>query len=185
MKLYTRNPNQIKKIQNDFDLRHTHRYSTISFPSYKHIPGLTPHPVADEKGHSYGLKRPKITELTVTNWQNNEQYLFSIDLFNYAYFWEAHEHLEEFWKSSINLQEKIFIQGLIQLSAAYLKWVQGFDDGFHKLTSKGLDKICLTEKNFTRLFGINLKSIINENKKFINSYNKANSYPPIITLLMD
>lgn len=185
MKLYTRDPNQIKALQNEFDLRHPNRYSSLIFPSYKHIPGLTPHPVADKHGHSYGIKPAEITELTISNWQNSEQYLLSIDLFNYAYFWEAHEHLEDFWKLSTNLQEKLFIQGLIQLSAAYLKWLQGFDDGFHKLTSKGLDKICLTEKKYTKLFGINLKSFIDENKKFINSDNIINSYPPVITLFME
>ena len=174
--------NQIKTIHNYFDLRHPKRYSTLQFPGYRHIPGMTPHPVFDQQGHSFGKSQLEVIEISKNNWSINEPYLFAIDLFNYGYFWESHEHLEDFWKVSSKLQEKSFIQGLIQLSAAYLKWVQGLDEGFHKLSSKGLKKILLAQKLSPNVFGIDIISFIDANTKFLNSNDLTNSNPPVIEL---
>ena len=188
MILQKRTPFQIKSIHNDIDSESDslsrRRYSNLEFPSYRHIPGLTPHPISHENGHSFGKKQSKIEELTEKNWSTNEPYLFAIDLFNYAYYWEAHEQLEEFWKVSNNMQEKKFIQGLIQLSAAYLKWIQGFEEGFQKLSSKGLQKTIDANKYFSNHFGINLITFIEANKKFLNSREQEKYFPPLIYLML-
>jgi hypothetical protein len=43
-----------------------------------------------------------------------------VDLFNHAYWWEAHEAWEGLWSHAEGTQ-RLFLQGLIQLAAALLK----------------------------------------------------------------
>ena len=57
------------------------------------------------------------------DWQSCELYLYGIDLFNYGYWWEAHEALETVWHAAGQKSTLCgtFIQGLIQLAGAQLK----------------------------------------------------------------
>ena len=99
------------------------RYSTRPFPPYRFILGETPHPTADPEGHSFGKFDEYPGILTPENWPTNEMYLYGVDLDNYAYWWEAHEAFEVLWgefpRGSL---ESDFLQGLIKISAAFLKW---------------------------------------------------------------
>ena len=62
------------------------------FPPYRHIPGVTPHPIRDPRGHSYGIEEVHdVDPLPPELWQQNEDYLYGVDLYNFAYWWEAHE----------------------------------------------------------------------------------------------
>lgn len=91
------------------------------FPPYRHIPGVTPHPIKDPAGHSYGaeeLTKPQI--LSPESWRTNEDYLYGVDLYNFAYWWEAHEAWEGLWHQAED-DYRLFLQGLIQISAALIK----------------------------------------------------------------
>jgi predicted metal-dependent hydrolase len=63
-----------------------------------------------------------------------------VNLFNEQHFWHAHEAWEEIWLHARG-EEKVFLQGLIQLAAAYHHVQRGtfsggvrlFDAAFHKL----------------------------------------------------
>ena len=146
---------------------------------------MTPHPISDKNGHSYNKSRIEFVQISMDSWQRNEEYLYAIDLFNNAFYWEAHETLEEFWLKMDNAQYKLFLQGLIQVSAAYLKWVQGIAEGMNKLTSKGLKKISEVSQTFQYLFGINLNYFIEINNKFLSEKHISESLPPAIILQMD
>lgn len=117
------------------------------FPPYRHLPGDTPHPRKHPRGHSHGI--PDLCEsppLTATNWGTNAAYLYGVDLFNYAYWWEAHEQWEGLWLQT-NEQPKEgdlsrdYLQGLIQASASLLKWHQGYAEGMRRLEVRARSRL--------------------------------------------
>ena len=63
--------------------------------------------------------------LDPTMWYDCESYLYGVDLFNHAYWWEAHEAWEGPWRAAGRQSATgFFLQGLIQISVARLKWSQ-------------------------------------------------------------
>lgn len=121
-----------------------HRYSSRPFPSYRFVPGEAPHPTRDPKGHSYNKQPEELASFDPENWNYCEEYLYGIDLFNYGYWWEAHEALETVWVAVGRRTETgAFIQGLIQIAVAHLKWFQGFHDTAKRMASEGLEKMQL------------------------------------------
>ena len=98
------------------------RYTERPFPFYRYIPGLHPHPVNSSEGHSYGDEEVEYSSWDSDKWRENEDYLYGVDLFNYHFYWEAHEAWEGLWISSVrNSSEHRFLQGLIKCGAAFLK----------------------------------------------------------------
>ncbi len=108
--------------------------SSIELPAYAFIPGTSlPHPIRDPRGHSYGRKRISPPALTNDNWSTHKNYLVGLDLFNYGYYWEAHEEWERLWKSSgpDSLTGR-FLKGLVKLSAAGVKVREGSIHGVRR-----------------------------------------------------
>ena len=102
------------------------RYSKYPFPKRKYIPGKSIHP--RKAPDLYPI--PELPQCILTNandnWLKCERYLYAIDLFNFGYWWEAHEVLEGVWMQSGRKTElALFIQSIIQISAALLKDSQG------------------------------------------------------------
>jgi hypothetical protein len=94
-----------------------------SFPAYRFVPGLYPHPTRDPKGHSYQSGRPQEhPSWSPDQWNTLETYLRGVDLFNRFYFWEAHEVWEALWTSlPANNDAARFLQGIIHITASFLK----------------------------------------------------------------
>lgn len=119
------------------------RYSSRAFPAYRFTPGRDPHPIANPLGHSYqppGSERPHHEPVTPEAWRECEPYLYACDLYNHAYWWEAHEEWEGIWKGFLKgSAPRRFLQGLIQVSACHLKLYLGHLDGVERLrrTSAG------------------------------------------------
>lgn len=116
------------------------RWTNVELPAYRHVPGLSPHPVNHPDGHSYrppGSPEPHgdpAIERLPDGWATCVSYLFGIDLFNHRYFWEAHEAWEEVWHAvGHRTVPGHFVQGLIQISAAHLKRHVGNSRGVAKL----------------------------------------------------
>jgi uncharacterized protein len=64
--------------------------------------------------------------ISADRWQESDDYLYGVDLYNFAYWWECHELFEAFWRAAGRETEQgHFFQGLIQLAAANLKLAQG------------------------------------------------------------
>src|SRR2546428_13978077 len=63
-----------------------------------------------------------------------------IRLFNDEHFFEAHEVLEDVWKQEHG-EPRLFLQGLIQISAAYHHYQNGNLVGAATLLQRGADKI--------------------------------------------
>lgn len=106
------------------------------------MPGETPHPTRDPRGHSYGIHPDTLASFNAEDWARCSEYLYGIDLFNHGYWWEAHEALEAVWVAAGRHTEAgSFVQGLIQIAAAELKWFQGYFRPAERLAAKGLEKI--------------------------------------------
>ncbi len=119
-----------------------HRYSTRPFPAYAYVPGQKPHPIRDPEGHSYNQHFEDPEVFNAREWQQCDAYLYGIDLFNYGFWWEAHESLEAVWHTAGRTTETgQFIQGLIQISVAHLKKHQGFTDVARRMSTEGLAKM--------------------------------------------
>jgi hypothetical protein len=117
------------------------RYSSLPFPEYRHRPGVTPHPVRDEGGHSY-KKESLPAAIEEGDWHTADTYLFAIDLINDGYFWEAHEQLEGLWLGTgRDTPIGQFLQGLIQAAAALLKLDAGKIESAGKLTQVAAAKL--------------------------------------------
>jgi len=107
------------------------------FPAYTFVPGLAAHPERDPGGHSYNKTNSDSIMYSDTNWQSSDAYKFGFDLFNFGYYWEAHESWEKIWqllKTNHNINH--YLKGLIKISAAGVKVLQknivGYDNHMTK-----------------------------------------------------
>jgi uncharacterized protein len=70
----------------------------------------------------------------------DHRYQKGLECFNSAQFYEAHEHWEEVWLE-IKGPDKSFLQGLIQVAAAFHHYSRANLTGTRKLLRKGLSKL--------------------------------------------
>jgi len=77
----------------------------------------------------------------------NEEYLYGIDLYNQAYWWECHESLEGLWHlTGHEGPEAQFLQGVIQVAAANLKRHMGVLDGARRLGGEAIRRLASVGK---------------------------------------
>lgn len=97
------------------------RYSNLDFPPYKFLPGKEQHP---EKagGYLHGVEK-KVSPVEEETFNQNQFYLYSIDLFNHGYYWESHVWWEALW-NEVGRTGPIgdTLKGLIKLAAAMVKF---------------------------------------------------------------
>ena len=99
---------------------HPPRYGSAPLPASRYVPGSgAEHP--GERVEAAGPE-PQLSEplLPRERWGEQASYIHGIDLFNHAFWWEAHETWEGLWARAEGTQ-RLFLQGLIQLAAALLK----------------------------------------------------------------
>src|SRR6266404_288662 len=88
---------------------------------------------------------------------HEKKHLFQagLDAFNSERFYDAHEHWEEVWLHTPN-PEKMFLQGLIQVAAAYHHHSKANRLGTQKLLQAGIVKL----ENFPEVHrGLELESL--------------------------
>lgn len=126
------------------------RYSSRPLPPYRFIPGINAHPVRDPDGHSFG-REEKMTD-------EQEEFLFGVDLYNQAYWWESHEAWENIWmKKDKESDAGQFLQGLIQISAALIKWHLHQREGMAKLYKIGLGRLQSVADHHPIFMGVDLR----------------------------
>lgn len=156
---------------------HTKRYSGIDLPKFRYIPGQGPHPRHLAKG-SHFPELPSPIPLSLESWQDSVHYRYAVDLFNYGYWWEAHEVLEVLWvQAKRETPTGIFLQGLIQISAALLKESQALHKASLSLTAKGLPKISTKSGLF---LGLEIEPFLGEVEAFLSGQRPS---PPLIVLV--
>ena len=97
------------------------RLTNSELPPYAFLPGSHPHP-EKEGGHGFGteLKTHAISE---ENFQDHQDYLYSIDLLNLGYYWESHVYLEAIWNQNGRKgNEADLLKALIKIGAAGVKY---------------------------------------------------------------
>jgi len=115
------------------------RYSNLAFPPYRFVPGLNPHPRNHPQGHSYGQIDTEPPSWDPGAWRTLTPYLYGIDLYNFAYWWECHETLEGLWISAgRHTPHARFVQGLIQIAAANLQSHRNHRVASLSLADKGI-----------------------------------------------
>jgi uncharacterized protein len=108
----------------------TPRYTKRDLPPYAYVPGQHPHPISDPRGHSHGHTPQVKLPLDETAWHTNQDWLWAIDLFNHAFYWEAHEAWEGLWHAAGRRGPTAdFLKGLIKLAAAGVKAREGRLEG--------------------------------------------------------
>lgn len=117
------------------------RYTDLALPPYRFVPELgRPHPAEDPAGYLHGVEPDVEPLLPPARWRDQTSYLYGVDLFNLAYWWEAHEAWEGLWhqariREDSDAQQR-HLRGLIQLAGAMLKAHTGRSAGATKLAAR-------------------------------------------------
>ena len=158
---------------------HFPRYSKEALPPYRFIPGLSPHPRRDVDGHSYNQTEEKPAFINPQDWQLNHHYLLGVDLYNQAYWWESHEAWETIWHTTDkNSEYGQYLQGLIQISAAFIKWFLRQQDGLEKLFGIGFSRLQSVEKTQAIYMGHDLTAFLEKIKKHFEPVLQDKNYWP-------
>jgi len=97
------------------------RFSGHPLPAYRYVPGIAPHPRRDPRGHSFGRGEPRCAAWAPEQWHELPAWLYAVDLYNFAYWWESHEQLEALWiAGDRTTRHADFVRGLLQVAAALL-----------------------------------------------------------------
>jgi len=139
-----------------------------------------PHPRRHPQGHSYGMSEPEADPVAPEAWHTSETYLFGIDLYNFAYWWECHEQLEALWHAvGHETRQGHFLQGLVQIAAGNLRrfMEDGNDSAGTSLASKGLERLALFEGEH---MGIDVPRFCSEVRAY---FERRRSTPALITLV--
>lgn len=141
------------------------RHTQTKLPLYRFIPGLSPHPRRDPLGHAFNHPETKLDFIDPQEWQKNHDYLYGIDLYNNAYWWESHEAWESVWhttdKASAYGQ---YLQGLIQISAAFIKWFLNQHEGLVKLYTIGIGRLEFVAARHKDFMGLDVVSHVQKVK---------------------
>ena len=106
------------------------RYSDEPLPPYSYVPGFTPHPVSDPRGHMHGHLAATPDSLDPARWEESAAYRYGVDLFNHGLYWEAHEAWESLWHAAGRRGPvAIWLKALIKLAAAAVKVREGNSAG--------------------------------------------------------
>ena len=131
-----------------------------ALPAYAFTPGLAPHPVNHPDGHSHGV-RHRAEYLPAEHWRVNQEYLYGVDLYRFAYFWEAHEAWEGCWRvSRQDAEQAPFFKGMIQCAAACLHLKMGKLAAFRSVSSRGLGHLQTLAERRPALMGADLANYL-------------------------
>ncbi|MDE1920807.1 MAG: DUF309 domain-containing protein [Candidatus Omnitrophica bacterium] len=148
-----------------FDIREScvplHRYTSKAFPAYRFIPGENPHPTENPAGHSYSKTAERKMIFDPELWSEDQGYLYGVDLYNNGYWWEAHEAFEERWrvvdKGNIG---RDYLQGLIKISGAFIKWHLRKLEGSNILYKEGIAHLLKVMEKQECYMGLHLSKYI-------------------------
>jgi len=92
-----------------------------------------------------------------SEWQTLTDWLYGVDLFNQFYFWEAHEAWESLWATAPrDSDQRLLLQGLIQIAAALLKVHGAVLAGAQSLSHDGMEKLARVAATHPCLLGLDV-----------------------------
>lgn len=95
-----------------------------------------------------------------------------VRLFNEEYFFEAHEVLEDLWKREHG-KSKLFLQGLIQLCAAYHHFQNGNLVGAETLLERGAQKMRSYPPDYLGIDGAKLLAHVDRDREQIGKMQRG------------
>lgn len=157
------------------------RLTDKPFPAYRFVPGRSPHPYRDADGHSYGAKEPDCSDeakIVLKNWRASPAFCYSVDLYNHAYWWEAHEGWESLWRCYEQGDPHRFIlQSFIQVSAAHLQRFMQHANGARQLLKHARLHLDAGRPAGEIVFGVHLDHWWNDEVMPFFNGPHANPYP--------
>lgn len=157
---------------------------SFQFPAYTHIPGVTPHPTTDPRGHSFGVAH---TECSPPEWSSlSECELFKIGclLFNAGYYWEAHEAWESVWIAAERTGLVAdFVKSLIKLAAAGVKVREGIPAGAQRHLARAQELLLLTRLRLLAPFPSEAQDFASENLEAAVNSEKTGHVEQLLTLV--
>jgi uncharacterized protein len=116
------------------------RYGNGVLPPYSYVPGFTPHPVSDPRGHMRGQVHEAVEPLDPARWRESCEFLHAVDLFNRGYYWESHESWESLWHAAGRRGPVgSFLKALIKFAAAGVKAREGNPVGVERHARRALE----------------------------------------------
>jgi len=113
--------------------------SEPDFPPYTYTPGVTPHPIRDPAGHSYG-RQEHHSPIENERLEQRPDFVRGRVLFVHGFYWEAHEEWEQVWHAlGRSGPEADFVKALIKLAAAGVKAREGNGDGVRRHALRALN----------------------------------------------
>ena len=138
-------------------------------PPYSYVTGRFPHPTRDEAGHSFGHTFKVSVAPSEDTWPRCREYLLGIDLFNFGYYWEAHEVWEAVWNACGRRGKTAdFVKGLIKLAAAGVKAREGRAAGVRTHADRAaalFEKILAASDAQPTFFGLGLATLGDEARR--------------------
>jgi uncharacterized protein len=118
------------------------------------------------------------------DWRLNADYLWGVDLYNNGFFWEAHEAWEAPWRTAEQAGgQRLFLQGLIQCSAACLKARVGQPIAAKRLSERGLIRLTRVQIECGPTYmGLHLGRFVPAFRAFAAQQPIASVHPPVIEL---
>jgi hypothetical protein len=133
-------------------------------PPYTFVPGRSPHPTSDPRGHSFGKPPEPADPPDPERWRECRPYLYAIDLFNHGYYWEAHEAWEALWHACARSGRTAdFLKALIKLAAAGVKVREGKPAGVRNHARRAadlLERLADANGKHIRYMGLDLNQLI-------------------------
>ena len=115
------------------------RYSRLALPPYRFVPGLNAHPRVDRAGHSFGQAPEALPAWRPEEWRALAPWLYAVDLYNQAFWWESHEVLEALWHAAGRTTEPAsFVHGILHVAVANLNRHRGKGAGAERQAGKAL-----------------------------------------------
>ncbi|HUP00017.1 MAG TPA: DUF309 domain-containing protein [Gemmatimonadota bacterium] len=115
------------------------RYTGIPFPPYRFVPGLNARP-AGEIAAPRAFTFPE--RWSPEEWRSLTAYLYGIDLYNFAYWWECHEVLEGLWHTAGRTTPPArFVQAIIHLAASNLNRHRSHGAAAERQTAQALGRL--------------------------------------------
>ena len=155
-----------------------------ALPPYAFLPGRDPHPTRDPAGHSFGHEDAPPPRVDPTRWRQSEAYLWGTDLYNLGFLWEAHEAWEGLWHvSKPDRIQALFLQGLIQCAAAWLKIGMQQPQGLVRLSDLAQAKLAEVSRASGGVYmGLGLDPFLQAVRAFADSRPSALAGYPVIEL---
>ena len=139
----------------------------------------TPHPRTDPRGHSHAAPEPASGPLTRDNWAVHPAYLLGADLFNHAYWWESHEQWEAAWRATSEETTRTYLQGLIQLAAALIKWYAGNPRGRRRLWRRSRERLQSVAARHPVFLGVDVVELLRRAGSLLEAEAAGDAQAPV------